>query len=121
MEVPLFPDDFLFVKPPGKAPDVMMRGPLILSVLAALFLPIATISPAHAALRATGYPGSCRSRPAAARPTRQPEARRNRSSASVVDAPAARARLCGARSETRARPRPDRRGTVKTSVFRSVV
>ena len=100
---------------------MLTRGSLILSVLAAFFLPIATIPSAHAALRTTGHPGICRARTAAVRPIRQPEARRNRSSANVVDVPAARARLCGARSETRVRPRPSGRGVVKMSALRSVV
>jgi hypothetical protein len=122
VEVPLAYNRFQTVNSPGKdALDVLTRGSLILSVLAALLLPIATTSPAHAALRATGHPGICRARTAAVRPIRQPEARRNRSSANVVDAPVARARLCGARSETHVRPRPDKRGVVKTSAVRSVV
>jgi hypothetical protein len=93
---------------------VTRHGSLTVAILT---LAVLTLTPVFAA--PSWAHAACRWRATAARPARQPEARRTRSS-SVLEAAPSRARLCGARSETRARPRLTR-GVPKPTIDRSVV
>jgi hypothetical protein len=94
---------------------VLRHGSLTVAILTLVVL---TLTPFFAAPSHARVP--CRWRATAARPTRPPEARRNRSTANIVDGAPGRARLCGARSETRARPRLTR-GAPKIAIVGSVV